>query len=35
MTMTAAPDDKAHLERGVADIGQTLAAATARTPHPG
>jgi hypothetical protein len=32
--MTAAPDNEAHLDRDLTDIGQPIAAA-ARAPHPG
>jgi hypothetical protein len=34
MTMTAAPDNEAHLDRDLADIAQPIATA-ARAPHPG
>jgi hypothetical protein len=34
MTMTAAPDNEAHLDRDLADVAQPIAAA-ARAPHPG
>jgi hypothetical protein len=34
MTMTAAPDNEAHLDRDLADIAQPIAAA-ARASHPG
>jgi hypothetical protein len=34
MTMTAASDNEAHLNRDPTDIGQPIAAA-ARAPHPG
>ena len=34
MTMTAAPDNEAHLDRDLADIAQPIAAAE-RATHPG
>lgn len=34
MTMPAASDNEAHLDRDLADIAQPIAAA-ARAPHPG
>jgi hypothetical protein len=34
MTMPAAPDNEAHLDRDLADIAQPIATA-ARAPHPG
>ena len=34
MTMTAASDNEAHLDRDLADIAQPIATA-ARAPHPG
>ena len=34
MTMTAVPDNEAHLERVLDDFAQPIAAA-ARAPHPG
>ena len=33
MTMTAVPDNEAHLDRDLADIGQPIAGP--RAPHPG
>ena len=33
MTMTAASDNEAHLDRDLTDIGQPIAAV--RAPHPG